>query len=95
MMEALEEEIEKVNNKINAIEMTFEAYTTASASTSVTWDEFRKGKVGALYAYSSLDQLREEKKQLREEKKQLREEKRQLREKENLLLAQKASPAGK
>ena len=88
MMEALEEEIEKVNNKINAIEMTFEAYTTASASTSVTWDEFRKGKVGALYAYSSLDHLREEKKQLRDEKKQLRE-------KENLLLAQKASPAGK
>ena len=95
MIEKLEEEIEKVNDKINAIEMTFEAYTTASASTSVTWDEFRKKKVGALYAYSSLDHLREEKNLLREEKNLLREEKRQLREKENLLLAEKASPAGK
>ena len=95
MMEALEEEIEKVNNKINAIEMTFDAYTTASASTSVTWDEFRKRKVGALYAYSSLDHLREKENLLREKERQLREKERQLREKENLLLAQKASPAGK
>jgi hypothetical protein len=87
-MEKLEEEIEKVNNKIDAIEMTFEAYTTASASTSVSWDEFRKRKVGALYAYSSLDHLREKETQLREKERQLREEKK-------LLLAQKASPAGK
>ena len=77
----MEEQISKIEKKIEDIETILETYSAES------WDEHRRGKVGAFYVYS-LDELKEEKKQLREEKKQLREEK-------NLLLAQKASPAGK
>jgi hypothetical protein len=77
----IEEQISKIAKKLEDIETILETFSAES------WDEHRRGKVGAFYVYS-LDELKEEKKQLREEK-------RQLREKENLLLAQKASPAGK
>ena len=86
----MEEQISKIEKKLEDIETILEKYSASSKS----WDEYCRGKVGAFYVYS-LDKLIEEKTQLREEKRQLREEKRQLREKENLLLAQKASPAGK
>ena len=84
----VEEQISKIDKKLEDIETILETHSAES------WDEYRRGKVGAFYAYS-LDKLIEKERQLREEKRQLREEKRQLREKENLLLAQKASPAGK
>ena len=74
----MEEQISKIEKKLEDIETILETYS---------WDEHRRGKVGAFYVYS-VDKLKEEKRQLREEK-------RQLREKENLLLAQKSSPAGK
>jgi hypothetical protein len=70
----MEEQISKIDKKLEDIETILETFSAES------WDEHRRGKVGAFYVYS-LDELREEK--------------RQLREKENLLLAQKASPAGK
>ena len=70
----MEEQISKIDKKLEDIETIFETFSAES------WDEHRRGKVGAFYVYS-LDELKEEKRQLREEK--------------NLLLAQKASPAGK
>ena len=70
----MEEQISKIGKKLEDIETIFETFSGQS------WDEHRRGKVGAFYVYS-LDELKEEKKQLRK--------------KENLLLAQKASPAGK
>ena len=84
----MEEQISKIEKKLEDIETILETYSAES------WDEHRRGKVGAFYVYS-LDKLIEKETQLREEKKQLREEKKQLREKENLLLAQTASTAGK
>jgi hypothetical protein len=86
----MEEQISKIDKKLEDIETILETFSASGQS----WDEHRRGKVGAFYIYS-LDKLIEEKTQLREEKRQLREEKRQLREEKNLLLAQKASPAGK
>ena len=86
----MEEQISMIDKKLEDIETILETYSASGKS----WDEHCRGKVGAFYVYS-LDELKEEKRQLREEKRQLREEKRQLREKENLLLAQKASSAGK
>ena len=73
-MQMIEEQISKIAKKLEDIETIFETHSAES------WDEHRRGKVGAFYVYS-LDKLLEEK--------------RQLREKENLLLAQKVSPAGK
>jgi hypothetical protein len=77
----MEEQISKIDKKLEDIETILETFSAES------WDEHRRGKVGAFYVYS-LDELKEEKTQLREKERQLREEK-------NLLLAQKASPAGK
>jgi hypothetical protein len=79
----MEEQISKIEKKLEDIETILETYSASGQS----WDEHRRGKVGAFYVYS-LDKLIEEKTQLREKERQLREEK-------NLLLAQKASPAGK
>ena len=70
----MEEQISKIDKKLEDIETIFETFSAES------WDEHRRGKVGAFYVYS-LDELKEEKKQLRAEK--------------NLWLAQKASSAGK
>ena len=70
----IEEQISKIAKKLEDIETIFETHSAES------WDENRRGKVGAFYVYS-LDKLIEEE--------------RQLREKKNLLLAQKVSPAGK
>jgi hypothetical protein len=72
----MEEQISKIEKKLEDIETILETYSASGKS----WDEHCRGKVGAFYVYS-LDKLIEEKRQLREEK--------------NLLLAQKASPAGK
>ena len=72
----IEEQISKIDKKLEDIETILETFSASGQS----WDEHRRGKVGAFYVYS-LDTLMEEK--------------RQLREKENLLLAQKASPVGK
>jgi hypothetical protein len=72
----MEEQISKIEKKIEDIETILETYSASGQS----WDEHCRGKVGAFYVYS-LDELKEKEKQLRE--------------KENLLLAQKASPAGK
>ena len=71
-----DKQISKIDKKLEDIETILETFPASGQS----WDEHRRGKIGAFYVYS-LDQLIEEKKQLREEK--------------NLLLAQKASPAGK
>ena len=70
----MEEQISKIEKTLEDIETILETHSAES------WDEHRRGKVGAFYAYS-LDKLIEKERQLREEK--------------NLLLAQKASPAGK
>jgi hypothetical protein len=86
----MEEQISKIEKKLEDIETILETYSASGQS----WDEHRTGKVGAFYVYS-LDKLIEKEKQLKEKEKQLREKEKQLREKENLLLAQKASPAGK
>jgi len=72
----IEEQISKIDKKLEDIETILETFSASGQS----WDEHRRGKVGAFYVYS-LDTLMEEK--------------RQLRETENLLLAQKASSAGK
>jgi hypothetical protein len=72
----MEEQISKIEKKLEDIETILETYSASSKS----WDEFCRGKVGAFYVYSLVE---------------LKEEKKQLREKENLLLAQKASSAGK
>jgi uncharacterized phage-like protein YoqJ len=79
----MEEQISKIDKKLEDIETILETFSASGQS----WDEHRRGKVGAFYVYS-LDELKEKETRLREEKRQLREEK-------NLLLAQKASPAGK
>ena len=77
----MEERISKIDKKLEDIETILETHSAES------WDEHRRGKVGAFYVYS-IDKLIEEKRQLRDKVNQLRAEK-------NLLLAQKASPAGK
>ena len=79
----MEEQISMIDKKLEDIETILETYSASGKS----WDEHCRGKVGAFYAYS-LDKLIEKERQLIEKE-------RQLREKENLLLAQKASSAGK
>ena len=57
----MEEQISKIEKKLEDIETILQTYSAES------WDEHRRGKVGAFFVYS-LDELKEKERQLREEK---------------------------